>query len=49
MYLSQTDDIPETKISKAPENDSFAVSLIPLELREHKDYMKVGESKVQDC
>lgn len=40
--------IPSSKISRTPENDSFAVSLIHLELRKEsvEDYMKVGESKV---
>ena len=47
--------MPESKISKAPQNNSFAASFIHFKLRrEHKeeykedykeDYMEVGESK----
>ena len=47
IYLNQTDTNDKSKISNAPENDSFAVSFIHFVLRrEHQeDYMKVGESK----
>lgn len=39
--------MPGNKLSNAPENDSFVVSFIPLELRREyrKDYMKVGQSR----
>lgn len=42
--------MPESKISDAPENDSFTVFFIHLELwRKCKDnYRKAEESKVQD-
>lgn len=40
--------LPRSKISNAPQNDSFAVSFLHWELRrEHKEgYMKAKESKV---
>lgn len=39
--------MPGSKLSNAPENDSFVVSFISLELRREyrKDYMKVGQSR----
>lgn len=47
VYLSQTDDTMESKLSDVQENDSFAVPLIYLgfgrELKE--DYVKEGESE----
>lgn len=41
--------MPGRKISNALENNSFAVSFVPLNLRrEYKeDYMEVGKSKVK--
>ena len=40
-------DMLRSKISNAPQHDSFVVLFIHLELRRaHKDYVKVGESKV---
>ena len=40
--------LPGSKMSNAPENDSFAVSFIHVELRRDckRDYVKVGESNV---
>lgn len=37
--------MPGNKISKALENDSFAISIMHLRLR-RKDYMKVVERKI---
>lgn len=46
VYLSQTDDSVGSKVSGAPENDSFAVSFVHLELRrKSKKYRKVEESQ----
>lgn len=41
--------MPGSKISSDLENDCFAVSFIPMELRrEHKeDYIRVGKSKAE--
>lgn len=49
MSLSQADNMPGSKISSDLENDCFAVSFIPMELRrEHKeDYIRVGKSKAE--
>lgn len=48
LHLSLIDNDTGSKILNALKNDSFAVCLIPLELkRDHKeDDAKVGESKV---
>lgn len=44
--LSQTNDMPGSQTSSAPENDGFAVLFMHLDLRrECKDYTKAGESK----
>lgn len=41
--------MPGSKISKAPENNSFAVTFLYLKLKEGKeDYMKVRKSKAGD-
>ena len=46
-YLSHTDDLPGSKISNAPENDSFTVPFLHLEFRKQckEDLKKEGGSK----
>ena len=50
IYLSQTDDMPRNECSDAPENDSFALSFVPLGLRRKckEDYLRVGESTLRN-
>ena len=42
-YLSHTDDLPGSKISNAPENDSFTVPFLHLEFR--KDVRKISRRR----